>query len=69
MAIKVEKVVRVFKYNSVTMPDPGVNLSPEQVRDIYSANYPELATAEIEGPVTSGNKLQYKFVKSAGTKG
>lgn len=69
MAIKVQKMVREFKYNSVTLPDPGEGLTPVQVRDLFSANFPELATAEIEGPETKGNKLQYKFVKAVGTKG
>ncbi|PKO58337.1 MAG: carbamoylphosphate synthase large subunit [Betaproteobacteria bacterium HGW-Betaproteobacteria-18] len=69
MAIKVEKVVRVFVYNSVTLPDPGEKLTPDQVRDIYSASYPELANAVVEGPVTKGNEMTYKFVKAVGTKG
>ena len=69
MALKISSVKRTFKYNSITLPDPGEKLSPEAVRDLYAANYPELATAEIEGPETVGNSLQYKFVKSVGTKG
>lgn len=69
MAIEIKKVVRVFKYNSVTLPDPGETLSPDQVRDLYSASYPELANAVVEGPETKGNEMTYKFVKAVGTKG
>ena len=48
--VKVEALTRVFIYNGVKLPDPGPNLSVEQVRDMYVATYPELATAVVEGP-------------------
>ena len=43
--------------------------SPEEIRTIYSHQYPELATAAITGPEASGEQLQYSFVRAIGTKG
>jgi len=34
-----------------------------------SAQYPELATAVINGPEAVGDKLRYEFVKNLGVKG
>lgn len=69
MAIKVTSITRVFKYNGVTLPDPGHHLTPEGVRDMYSAAYPEIVTAAIEGPEIKGNKEVYEFRRVTGTKG
>ena len=49
MTITVQKLQRSFAYNGIALPDPGCELSPEQVRDVYSATYPEITTASIEG--------------------
>lgn len=59
---------RVFNYNGVTLPDPVPGATPEQVRDIYSARYPEITTATIEGPVERAGKLHYTFTRAVGTK-
>jgi PRTRC genetic system protein C len=69
MAITVEKLERTFTYNGLSLPDPNPTFTPQQVRDTYSAAYPELTTAEIEGPVTKGNKLEFTFRRAVGTKG
>ena len=50
MTITVQKLQRSFAYNGIALPDPGSELSPEHVRDVYSAPYPEITTASIEGP-------------------
>ena len=67
--MEIKKLKRIFKYNGITLPDPSNNMSPEDVRDLYSATYAELATAEIEGPETKGDQLVYSFRKAVGTKG
>lgn len=69
MAIQVENLTRVFKFNSVTLPCPGAKLTPDEVRDLYSASYPELTNAVTEGPETVGSQIVYTFKKSVGTKG
>lgn len=69
MAITVQKLLRSFAYNGIALPDPGNELSPEQVRDVYSATYPEITTASIEGPEQKGERLIYTFRRAVGTKG
>lgn len=69
MAITTQKLTREFTYNGVVLPDPGASLSVEEVRDIYSASFPELVSAAIEGPETKGDKLVHRFAKAVGTKG
>ena len=69
MAITVQKLLRSFAYNGIALPDPGAELSPEQVRDVYSATYPEITTASIEGPEQKGDRLVYTFRRAVGTKG
>ena len=69
MTITVQKLLRSFAYNGITLPDPGSELSPEQVRDVYSATYPEITTASIEGPEQKGERLIYTFRRAVGTTG
>ena len=69
MTITVQKLLRSFAYNGIALPDPGSELSPEQVRDVYSATYPEITTASIEGPEQKGERLVYTFRRAVGTKG
>lgn len=69
MAIQVQALKRVFKYNGMNLPDPAADMSPDEVKDLYSASYAELATAVVEGPETKGNQLIYTFRKAVGTKG
>jgi PRTRC genetic system protein C len=44
-------------------------MTPEEVKSLYSHQYPELATAAISGPEASGDQMQYSFVRAIGTKG
>ncbi len=67
--MKVQALKRKFNYNGVDLPDPGPDLSPEQVREVFSANFPEITSAAIEGPEQKGGALVYTFRRAAGTKG
>lgn len=69
MAIKVTELQRSFSYNGVALPDPGKDMTLEEVRDVYSASFPEIVSASIEGPEQKGGKLVYTFRKSVGAKG
>lgn len=69
MAVAVTKLVREFNYNGMSLPDPSSAMTPDQVRDLYSATYPELATATVEGPETKAGKIVYSFRRAVGTKG
>jgi len=67
--IEARMTSRSFSYNGVKLPDPDPRLTAEEVKTIYSNQYPELATAAITGPEASGENLQYSFVRAIGTKG
>jgi PRTRC genetic system protein C len=69
MAIKVEKLERIFLFGSARLPDPNSDFTVEQVRTLYLTTYPELATAAIEGPSTVNGTLQYTFTRAVGAKG
>lgn len=69
MAIQVTQLPRAFSYNGVELPDIGGDLTPEQVKDVYAATYPEITSAAIEGPEHKGGKLVYTFRRAVGTKG
>jgi PRTRC genetic system protein C len=60
---------RGFTYNGVKLPDPDPKMTPDEVKNLYSLQYPELATAAISGPEASGEHLLYSFVRAIGTKG
>jgi PRTRC genetic system protein C len=68
MAIQVQEITRRYLYNGVTLPDiPG--MEPKEVRDVYSAQYPELVSAEVElGGVVNGVQ-EITFKRAVGTKG
>ena len=69
MSISIAAVIREFVYNGMNLLDPGPAFSPDEVRDLYTAQYPELTTASIDGPEVSGEVLRFKFVRAAGAKG
>ena len=60
---------RHFEFNGVRLPDVDPKLSPEEVRNLYAHQYPEIATASITGPEAVGDKLVYRFSRAIGTKG
>jgi PRTRC genetic system protein C len=67
--MQVVDIERKFKYNSVTLPDPNPDMSADEVREMYAAQYPELLNAVVEGPVTKDNVSTYTFIRAAGAKG
>ncbi|WP_334033614.1 PRTRC system protein C [Burkholderia gladioli] len=69
MTISIAAIVREFIYNGMALLDPGPAFSPEQVRDLYTAQYPELTTAAVDGPELKGEVMTYKLVRAAGAKG
>lgn len=69
MTLETRSLERTFRYNSVDLVDPGAQYSAEEVRDLYTATYPELANAAIEGPEQKEGKLVYTFRRPVGTKG
>nr|WP_297383514.1 PRTRC system protein C [uncultured Roseateles sp.] len=68
MSIAITEIKRVFRYNGILLPDvPG--LEPREVRDLYSAQYPELVSAEIEPGEVRDGAQEFNFRKAVGTKG
>ena len=67
--MKAEALEREFHYNGVRIPDPGPDLTVEQVRDLLRPNYPEIAAASVSGPEATGSVLRYTFNRVIGTKG
>ncbi len=68
-AAKIERLGRDFRFNGLKLPDPNPDFSAEQVREVYTPMYPDLATAAITGPEAVGNKQVYNFTRQVGTKG
>jgi PRTRC genetic system protein C len=60
---------RVFEFNGLRLPEVSPTLSAEEIRTLYSHQYPDIATATITGPEAVGDKLVYRFTRAIGTKG
>lgn len=67
MEVKASK--RAFRYNNIPLADPDPNMNVQQVRDFYANIYPEITTAEIDGPENKGANIVYTFRRAVGTKG
>lgn len=69
MALHISNYKRVFKHGAATLADPNPNLSPEEVMNFYSNQYPELTTSNVHGPIIEGDVAVYSFKTTVGTKG
>jgi PRTRC genetic system protein C len=67
--MQVVDITRKFTYNGVTLADPNPALGPDQIREFYAMQYPELNNAVVEGPVTKDAVATYWFARAAGAKG
>jgi len=47
---------RIFEFNGVRLPEVSPKLSPEEIRTLYSQQYPDIATATITGAGGSGRQ-------------
>lgn len=68
-SLKVETLHREFFYNGTRIPDPAPAMSVEQVRELLTPSFPEIATATLEGPEDTGTALRYSFSRAIGSKG
>lgn len=69
MAIQTQIIERTFRYGAMTLEDPGIQYSPDQVKDFYANTYAELNNAAVEGPEEKDGKNVYTFRRAVGTKG
>ena len=67
--LETRPVTRSFRFNRRVLPDPNPKLSPAQVKDLYAAQFPELASAAVEGPELKSGQQVYSFARQVGTKG
>jgi PRTRC genetic system protein C len=67
--MQVTNLTRKYRYNSLTLPDPNEAMTPDQVREFYATQFPELNNAVIEGPVTANGVATWTFIRAAGAKG
>jgi PRTRC genetic system protein C len=67
--LQAEALLREFNYNGVRIPDPAPQMSVEQVRDLLTPQFPEIATATLTGPEDTGTTLRYTFSRAIGSKG
>ena len=68
-SLKAEVLLREFNYNGVPIPDPAPQMTVDQVRDLLTPTYPEVATATLTGPEDTGTVLRYTFSRAIGSKG
>lgn len=69
MTIAIATIARVFSYNGMDLPDIDPAMSPAEVRDVYSAQYADLTTAEIIDHGISNERHRFEFRKQVGDKG
>jgi PRTRC genetic system protein C len=67
--LKAEILPREFYLSGTRIPDPSPQMSVEQVRDLLTPTYPEIATATLTGPEDTGATLRYTFSRAIGSKG
>ncbi len=69
MALSISKMTRTFQFLGVRLPDPNPSMTVDEVKALYTAQYPELATAVVNGPEAIGDKMRYTFERAIGSKG
>jgi PRTRC genetic system protein C len=67
--LKTSALPREFVFNGSRIPDPDPQMSIDQVRDLLTPSYPEIATATMTGPEDTGTSLRYSFSRAIGSKG
>lgn len=53
----------------ITLEDPNINFSPNEIMEMYSNQYPQLANATIESKGIIEDAILFNFATVAGTKG
>lgn len=69
MALSVARMTRIFQFHGIRLPDPNPAMSVEEVKALYATQYPELATAVVNGPEALSDKMRYTFDRAIGSKG
>lgn len=67
--MKASVLPREFYYQGSRIPDPNPKMSVDEVRELLTPAYPEIATASLTGPEDTGTALRYTFARAIGSKG
>lgn len=67
----IQAASRVFKLNSLELPDPDPKLPPEEAVQLYAHAYPQVGGAVLTGPeIDSDGRMVYSVERApAKTKG
>ena len=66
--LKTSSPPREFVFKGSRIPDPNPNMSIDQVRDLLTPSYPEIASATLTGPEDTGTSLRCTFCRAIGSK-
>jgi PRTRC genetic system protein C len=74
MALETTKLKRVFEYETkkegtITLNDPNPALSPDEVLDHYSSDYPQLQNAVVLPGEVKGDTMVFTIKDNFGDKG
>jgi PRTRC genetic system protein C len=69
MALQASALPREFFCNGSRISDPDPRMEIDQVRELLTPSYPEIATATMTGPEDTGTALRYTFSRAIGSKG
>ena len=69
MALNIQNYKRVFKLGNRELADPNPDMSPDEVLNFYSNQFPELTTSNVHGPKIEDDHALYEFKTTVGTKG
>jgi PRTRC genetic system protein C len=69
MALQSSALPREFFYHGSRIPDPDPMMEIEQVTELLTPSYPEIATATMTGPEDTGTALRYTLSRAIGSKG
>jgi PRTRC genetic system protein C len=61
MALVKEELKRVFVYNGKRLNDPNSSLTPSEVMDFHSDEFPELVNATMRGPSIKNEVAEFVF--------
>ena len=61
-------MARIFVYDGRRFPDPGEELTVEQVKERMAAIMPEIANGQVK-ETQDGEDTVYEFTRRVGTKG
>jgi PRTRC genetic system protein C len=66
--IKTQLLAREFYFHGIRLPDPNPDMTVDQVRDVFTPTYPEIATASLVGPEDHGDVVRFTFSRAIGSK-